>query len=1422
MERLDPAQPILNNSGALDAGANQQNAFVDPSQIGSSSPPQPGQESLPIVGPDLVPIDAASVLPIFPLLKDGGEFLSQDSLGSNTPEGIDPLTGSPLTTDTDVSVLLASLIATETVLAEAKMQAATLLSQWLDSPVLLDNLHEAFGESWNPNDAEALVKDLASGNGWPEFVVLEGNVLDANGAFSQETNTIYVSNDFLNRNAGNPSAVTSVLLEEVGHYIDSKLNATDSPGDEGQLFAALVLGKTLDDRSLLAIQAEDDHRILILNDQNLEIEESSITGGSGNDTLIGTAGNDQLSGGDGDDTINAGLGIDNVDGGAGNDLLIVDYSSNTYVGPGLNAGVSSSVSSNGTGGSNGSYFAYRASDYGNYDQVNFSNIERFEITGTVANDTLTTGAGNDIIIGGAGNDTVNAQGGNDRLIGVNQKAITPGLGEIDTLNGGTGSDIYVIGNSVTTFYDDGNTTTAGVNDYVRIVGFNSSEDLIQLTGPKSNYILGTSPVAGVTGTAVFINKPDGEPDELIAIIEGVTGLNLASNVFIEAQNESGLFSFSQPTFSTLESSNATVTIARELGSLGAASVTLDLTDGTATAPNDYSNNSITVNFADGETSKVVTIPIINDTAYELNETVNLTLINPTGGAALGAQKAATLTIVDNDAQPGTVEFGTTTYSVNENGTPITAVTLVRTGGSDGVVSVTLTPSNSTANTPSDFSSSPITVNFANGETTKTVNIPIVNDSLFEGNETINLALSNPTGGTALGTQTAATLTIVDNDAQPTITIAPAILSQNEGDGGTTALVFAVSLSNPSTQTITVNFATSNGTATSGVDYVASSGTLTFNPGETNQTITVLVNGDMIFEPNESFSINLTSPTNATLGTTISGNATIVNDDIAPLQPGTLAFSAVTYSVNENGIPIPTITIVREGGSDGAVSVTLAPSDGTANAPSDFINNLITVNFANGETNKTVTIPIADDSLSESAETINLALINPTGGATIGAQSSATLTILDNDTLPDLAISGAAPATMSLGETASVSWNVTNQGTLALNGTPPKDAVYLSNDTTLDNSDILLAQASGPNALPIGDSYSQAANITLNDATQGDRYLLFATDVDGHVLESNENNNVFAHPITLQAPDLSVSNVSLADATLKQPGQKTTVNWTVSNSGTSEAKGTWIDRVYLSANGTVNSAILLASVTRNTPLAVGEVYTASTQITLPVVSDGNYRIIVVADANNSLLEGTGESNNQQVSTDTISIGHPDLVAAITSPASVATSGTTLPFNWRVTNQGSAETLTAWTDRIYLSNNATFDANDLLLGQVNAPNLLAPGASYDARADLNIPLDASGNRYLLLVTDAGNTVPEQGDENNNTVASAIAITLAPYADLAPTSVTIPALVIGDPATVLVGWTVTNQGTGVGIIALRILLRTHCLIKSLLLKAGYLQTS
>ncbi|HXG09537.1 MAG TPA: Calx-beta domain-containing protein, partial [Gemmataceae bacterium] len=180
------------------------------------------------------------------------------------------------------------------------------------------------------------------------------------------------------------------------------------------------------------------------------------------------------------------------------------------------------------------------------------------------------------------------------------------------------------------------------------------------------------------------------------------------------------------------------------------------------------------------------------------------------------------------ATPGQLQFSAATYSVNENAGSAT-VTLTRTGGSDGAIAVTFASSGGTATAGVDFTATTTTVSFSAGQTVATVTIPIINDNIDESDETVNLALTGPTGGATLGTPNTAVLTIVDDDPTPGITIND--VSANEGNSGTTPFVFTVSLSNPSSQPITVQFATANGTATAPSDYTATSGTLTLAAGQ---------------------------------------------------------------------------------------------------------------------------------------------------------------------------------------------------------------------------------------------------------------------------------------------------------------------------------------------------------------------------------------------------------------------------------------------------------------------------------------------------------------------------------------------------------------------------------------------------------------
>jgi hypothetical protein len=207
-----------------------------------------------------------------------------------------------------------------------------------------------------------------------------------------------------------------------------------------------------------------------------------------------------------------------------------------------------------------------------------------------------------------------------------------------------------------------------------------------------------------------------------------------------------------------------VTVNRIGGSAGAVSVDYASTDNTALAGLDYTAASGTVSFADGETSQIFAVTILGDTLFEGDEDFDLTLSNPIGGAGLGFQFTATATIIDDDVQtqPGSLEFDLANYSISEAGSVVT-LTVNRTGGSDGVVSVDVATIDGSATATQDYTAANATLNFADGQTSATFSVSILDDTLVEGDENFNIILSNPSGGAILGALTGAGVTINDDD-----------------------------------------------------------------------------------------------------------------------------------------------------------------------------------------------------------------------------------------------------------------------------------------------------------------------------------------------------------------------------------------------------------------------------------------------------------------------------------------------------------------------------------------------------------------------------------------------------------------------------------------------------------------------------------
>ena len=290
-------------------------------------------------------------------------------------------------------------------------------------------------------------------------------------------------------------------------------------------------------------------------------------------------------------------------------------------------------------------------------------------------------------------------------------------------------------------------------------------------------------------------------------------------------------------------------------------------------------------------------------------------------------------------------------------------TVTRVGA--GSASASFATSNGTATASADYVSSSGTVTFTGAQTTQTITVPVVGDLKDEPDETFNVTLSNPVGTTIV--DGAGVGTIIDDDAVPTLSIGDATVT--EGNAGTFAATFTVTLSAASGRQVTVDFASAGGTATSPSDFAAVAGTLTFAEGDVSKTVSVVVNGDTVVEPDETFNVNLAAPTNATLADGI-GLGTILNDDVA-----SVSISDASVTEGNVGTVNAVFTVTRSAGV-GASSVAFATGGGTATAGTDYVAQSGTVSFAAGETSKTVSVVVNGDTVVEPDETFNVTLSAP--------------------------------------------------------------------------------------------------------------------------------------------------------------------------------------------------------------------------------------------------------------------------------------------------------------------------------------------------------------------------------------------------------------------------------------------------------------
>jgi disulfide oxidoreductase YuzD len=376
-----------------------------------------------------------------------------------------------------------------------------------------------------------------------------------------------------------------------------------------------------------------------------------------------------------------------------------------------------------------------------------------------------------------------------------------------------------------------------------------------------------------------------------------------------------------------------------------------------------------------------------DTVIESDESFYVDLANPSNATISDGQGVGTIL---NDDFPS-ISINDRSLAEGHSGTRSMVFTVTLSSSSSQTVTVDYATADGTATVADgDYMADSNTLTFSPGQTTQTITITVNGDEKYELDESFYVDLDNADNATIGDGRGEGTIT--NDDPQPAVSI-NSMSWLTEGNTSTQSMVFTVTLSNPSSQTVTVDYATADGTATVvDEDYTSiQTTTLTFLPGQTARTIPVTVHGDTKFEPNESFYVNLGNPSNATIGDG-QGVGTITNDDSQP----TISIEDVSVTEGNSGTTSSMVfTVTLSNPSYLTVSVTYSTTNGTAVAPGDYTAvSTTTLTFSPGQTTRTITITVNGDSAVEPNEVFYVNLANPTHATISDAQGAGT--ILNDD------------------------------------------------------------------------------------------------------------------------------------------------------------------------------------------------------------------------------------------------------------------------------------------------------------------------------------------------------------------------------------------------------------------------------------------
>jgi hypothetical protein len=469
---------------------------------------------------------------------------------------------------------------------------------------------------------------------------------------------------------------------------------------------------------------------------------------------------------------------------------------------------------------------------------------------------------------------------------------------------------------------------------------------------------------------------------------------------------------------TASGATATFTVTLSAASNETATVGYSTYSPTVTSGADYQSTSNTLTFAPGQTSQTVSVNVIGDPYSDGTETFYLNLLSPTGATLGRAQGTGTIL---STLPPATISVSNPTVQNGTYGlTPVTFTVSLSEPLSDAT-SVMYTTADGTAIAGTDYLAASGYVNFSPGQTSQTVTVNAISDQYYDSSETFNLNLVPPTGGAPYASGTA---TIVNNLTQPTLSVSNDTVTNSPS--APAPMAFTVTLSAPSADPVTVHYATADGTALAGTDYQAASGTLTFAPGQTSQTITLNALANPLGAPPLTFTVNLSGATGAAIAQG-QGTGTIDNSQWSAY----VNIGGVYVNDVDSGTTSANFYVWLSPGSSVPVTVNYTTVDGTAIAGTDYVATSGTLTFAPGQTSQYISVTVIGNAVYQPGRTFSVVLSNPQN-ARMGSQGG-NCTIFDDAPLanigPNTTVNEGSPVQFDAsgsraldGEPLTFTWN----------------------------------------------------------------------------------------------------------------------------------------------------------------------------------------------------------------------------------------------------------------------------------------------------------------------------------------------------------------------------------------------------------------